>query len=173
LINYSFPLRFPGQYRDSESGLHYNYFRDYEAGSGRYVQSDPIGIKGGIASFSYAASSPLMLFDSDGLAPKYPKGGWFPCSPQEDRECADSCVARGLLPGSCADWIAQVPKFVNDELSYVPVKRPGGYSCSCKHPTPELEPQPAPSCGEKCQTAIRWTATAGGVLVLACTSVAL
>ncbi|MDP2198128.1 MAG: RHS repeat-associated core domain-containing protein, partial [Sulfurimicrobium sp.] len=36
-------LRLPGQYWDEETGLHYNYFRDYDPGSGRYVQSDPIG----------------------------------------------------------------------------------------------------------------------------------
>ena len=34
-------LRFPGQYYDTESGLHYNYFRDYDPQTGRYVQSDP------------------------------------------------------------------------------------------------------------------------------------
>lgn len=39
-------LRFAGQYYDQESGLHYNYFRDYNPQTGRYVQSDPIGLEG-------------------------------------------------------------------------------------------------------------------------------
>jgi RHS repeat-associated protein len=43
---YSLNLRFPGQYFDTETGLHYNYFRDYEPGVGRYVESDPIGFRG-------------------------------------------------------------------------------------------------------------------------------
>ncbi|MDF5946520.1 RHS repeat-associated core domain-containing protein [Pseudomonas aeruginosa] len=36
-------MRFPGQFYDAESGLHYNYFRDYDPETGRYVESDPIG----------------------------------------------------------------------------------------------------------------------------------
>jgi len=40
-------LRFPGQYYDVETELHYNYFRDYDPTIGRYVESDPIGLEGG------------------------------------------------------------------------------------------------------------------------------
>jgi len=71
LISYSFPLRFPGQYRDSESGSHYNYFRDYEAGTGRYVESDPIGLERGASSFGYALQNPAVLFDPHGLKAWY------------------------------------------------------------------------------------------------------
>ena len=38
-------LRYPGQYADKESGLHYNYFRSYDGRTGRYSQSDPIGLR--------------------------------------------------------------------------------------------------------------------------------
>jgi len=64
-------LRYPGQYFDSATGLHYNYFRDYEAGTGRYVQSDPIGLAGGINTYGYALQNPLVLFDLDGLKAWY------------------------------------------------------------------------------------------------------
>ena len=47
----TFNLRYPGQYLDTETGLSCNYFRDYEPGMGRYVQSDPIGLPGGVSTF--------------------------------------------------------------------------------------------------------------------------
>jgi RHS repeat-associated protein len=59
--------RFPGQYKDAESGLHYNYFRDYDPSLGRYIQSDPIGLQGGLNSYSYAYSNPLKYIDPFGL----------------------------------------------------------------------------------------------------------
>lgn len=65
--NYVFNLRYPGQYLDSETGLHYNYFRDYDPSTGRYVQSDPIGLEGGLSMFSYGAASPLKYSDPLGL----------------------------------------------------------------------------------------------------------
>jgi RHS repeat-associated protein len=59
--------RFPGQYFDKETNLGYNYFRDFDPSLGRYVQSDPIGIAGGLNTFSYAYSNPTSLYDPDGL----------------------------------------------------------------------------------------------------------
>ncbi|HHM8552680.1 TPA: RHS repeat domain-containing protein, partial [Pseudomonas aeruginosa] len=61
-------LRFSGQYYDAESGLHYNYFRDYDPETGRYVESDPIGLAGGLNTFSYVYGNPVNLIDPNGLA---------------------------------------------------------------------------------------------------------
>jgi RHS repeat-associated protein len=60
-------FRFPGQYYDEESGLHYNYNRDYDPSTGRYVQSDPIGIEGGLNTYLYARNSPQTAIDPSGL----------------------------------------------------------------------------------------------------------
>jgi RHS repeat-associated protein len=46
---------------------HYNYFRDYDPVIGRYVESDPIGLRGGLNSFAYVENSPLLLLDRRGL----------------------------------------------------------------------------------------------------------
>jgi RHS repeat-associated protein len=61
------PLRFPGQYFDGETGLHYNFFRDYKPQAGRYITSDPIGLEGGINSYGYAGNGPLRYADPLGL----------------------------------------------------------------------------------------------------------
>lgn len=56
------------RWRKTASGRqHYNYFRDYEPGTGRYVQSDPIGLTGGVSTFAYGMSSPLLNRDPLGL----------------------------------------------------------------------------------------------------------
>lgn len=60
-------IRFPGQYADEETGLHYNYFRDYDPSTGRYVESDPIGMEGGFNTYSYVAGNPINASDSLGL----------------------------------------------------------------------------------------------------------
>ena len=56
-VSLSYNLRFPGQYYDAETGKHYNVNRDYDPVTGRYVQSDPIGLDGGMNAFEYAVSS--------------------------------------------------------------------------------------------------------------------
>jgi RHS repeat-associated protein len=62
-------LRFPGQYYDAESGLHYNYFRNYDPDSGRYIQADRIGLGGGLNLYAYALGNPLTFMDNLGLEP--------------------------------------------------------------------------------------------------------
>lgn len=62
-----FDLRFPGQRYDSVTGLSYNYFRDYDPGTGRYVQSDLIGLLGGVSLYGYVDGNPMTWIDPDGL----------------------------------------------------------------------------------------------------------
>ncbi|MEM7084222.1 MAG: RHS repeat-associated core domain-containing protein [Pseudomonadota bacterium] len=64
-----FNLRFPGQYFDIETGLHYNYQRTYDPSTGRYLESDPIGLLGGINTYDYARQSPLNMVDPRGESP--------------------------------------------------------------------------------------------------------
>ena len=70
-------LRFPGQYFDEETGLHYNWHRYYDPQTGRYLTPDPIGLKGGMNLFLYAGANPINAIDPKGLQKIY--GNW--CGP--------------------------------------------------------------------------------------------
>ncbi len=63
------PLRFPGQYYDQETGLHYNYFRYYDPSTGSYLTSDSIGLLGGINTYLYALANPINVYDPIGAGP--------------------------------------------------------------------------------------------------------
>jgi RHS repeat-associated protein len=66
-IGFELALRFPGQQATDASGMFYNYQREYDPAVGRYSQSDPIGLGGGINSYLYVSAAPTLRVDPEGL----------------------------------------------------------------------------------------------------------
>jgi RHS repeat-associated protein len=84
-------IRFPGQYYDSETGLSQDWNRDYDPVVGRYIESDPIGLLGGLNTYAYALDDPLFNTDPRGLS----SCGDKPCDCNDQAEKArKKCVAR-------------------------------------------------------------------------------
>jgi RHS repeat-associated protein len=67
LGTFNYNLRFPGQYSLNESGLYYNYYRDYDPSMGWYLESDPIGLAAGVSTYTYVGGDPLSVVDPYGL----------------------------------------------------------------------------------------------------------
>jgi len=67
VANVTFNLGFPGQYYDAETAAWNNGFRDYKSGVGRYLESDPIGLGGGVNTYVYVGGNPLNYVDEHGL----------------------------------------------------------------------------------------------------------
>ncbi|MBX3711828.1 MAG: RHS repeat protein [Lysobacter sp.] len=106
-------MRFPGQQYDSATGLNYNYFRDYEASTGRYVESDPIGLDAGINTYTYVGATPLVRIDPHGLQDSGLGDSYYywemgmqtsrgrvtyrPCGGAEMAVCRQRCGNRGVM----------------------------------------------------------------------------
>jgi RHS repeat-associated protein len=139
-------LRFPGQYYDTETGLLYNTNRDYDPETGRYIESDPIGLLGGPNTYAYSGGSPVDNVDPTGLV-KYanpqapqPNTGWPICDgrggitiqyPTNPRilDCLKDCITvheavhiaqlRALTPSVCSNQLRGViPKFDTTPQDY-------------------------------------------------------
>ncbi len=125
-----YDLRFPGQYFDQATKLHYNYFRDYDPRLGRYIESDPIGLAGGINTYAYGRNDPIGHIDplgtqgtaSGGVEGEFGVGTDYSgyCSSRKDRkeECTEQWESdtkwcdnnfRGGRNVDCKQW-------ANDEL---------------------------------------------------------
>jgi RHS repeat-associated protein len=100
------PLRFPGQYSDSETGSFQNWMRDYFAELGRYSRSDPIGLAGGLSTYGYVHSTPLALFDSSGLQAR------SCCTDLSDEQCCNAAGNRGMYDDTGVE-VAGIPACCN------------------------------------------------------------
>ncbi|WP_018653680.1 RHS repeat-associated core domain-containing protein [Actinomadura flavalba] len=118
------PLRFPGQYFDAETGLHYNHHRYYDPDSARYVTGDPIGLAGGPDPYAYV-TDPLTTIDPLGLAP---------CTRRLNLGAGnnrmDGAVNTDLRPGSGVDVQADANRlpFRDGSFNEVHAINPYGYN---------------------------------------------
>ncbi len=110
-------LRFPGQEFDAETGLYHNGFRDYAPGLTRYVESDPIGLAGGMNTYLYVGNNPLIYVDPFGLDKTY----WFNPSGwlygPINGNWGGKCWSGGQQ--SCSDGIGNAPPTDSGDLCYM------------------------------------------------------
>lgn len=108
-VTFEFPLRFPGQYFDKETGLAQNWHRDYWSEGGRYIQSDPVGLLSGLNTYAYVYSRPIMLFDITGRqafegGDMLPGNTPFPNAPRAPYPCAKGVADAWWITSGQQGW---------------------------------------------------------------------
>lgn len=128
-IAVEFNQRFPGQYYDQETGLNYNYYRDYDPSLGRYIQSDPIGLRGGLNTYAYVGANPVNYIDPYGESATAAVGGWIGTDtaiPDPTDAAWPKWVGYGAALGGAAllDWLIYNNENSNDDGGQCPEGSP-------------------------------------------------
>jgi RHS repeat-associated protein len=111
------PQRFPGQQQDSVTGLYYNYFRDYDPATGRYLEADPIGLAGGVNIYGYAKGNPLGYIDPSGLETAVIIGG--PISSNPFGHAAIATTGHGVYSaGTGTPTGSNLTAYLNEQSRY-------------------------------------------------------
>jgi RHS repeat-associated protein len=137
---FKYAVRFPGQYYDAETGTNFNYYRDYDPTVGRYQQSDPIGLRAGLNTYSYVRADPVRRRDPLGLETICdPMGSGF-CYEVPDINLSEGCGSGrwGPLIPNAPPWAgASFKKCCDnhdncyDDCQKPPKSKCDGDFCSC------------------------------------------
>ena len=118
----SLDARFPGQWFQAETGLHYNWHRSYDPTLGRYTQPDPLGFVDGPSVYGYAGGSPLRWVDQDGR--NAATGVKIGASIGSGAGLGGAVI--GAIGGGAAGYV------IGEIIDYCMAKPKSG-SCSCSH----------------------------------------
>jgi RHS repeat-associated protein len=145
---------------DKESNLHFNHHRDYDPHVGRYVQSDPIGLAGGINTYGYVENVPTLFVDPAGL---HKQDKWYGYDDREFQRWFHKCWKQpGDPPNADKQSIAEA------YAEWVRRGKPTGGKCDGPNPPPApAAPPSSGACGESCKQVWKTVRDAvSGALVL-------